>query len=137
MSELSGTEGPLPLRTMDSNPFWDSCRKGVLELQQCDGCQAFRYPPMPGCPTCGRRDHRWVPVAASGTVERSTIVRARMHPAFEPPFALVVVRLDCGALMTSRIVGPCEAVEHGARVRVVWRDLAEADTALPLFELAP
>lgn len=134
---MEPVERPRPRRTKDSEPYWDGCAEHRLRLQRCDGCATVRYPPMPGCPRCGAPEHMWADVEPEGRVVRSTVVHARMHPSFEVPYALIVVELDCGALVLSRFVGPPEVVEHGLRVRGTWEDLPSADTALLLFEAAP
>jgi uncharacterized OB-fold protein len=125
---------PLPRRTRDSDEFWDGCREHRLVLQRCDGCHTFRYHPMPGCRVCGSLQFAWEAVEQRGEVANFTVVHADLNPAFETPYALCVVDLDCGARMLSRMVDfDYAAVEVGLRVEVVWEDVPAADTSIPAF----
>jgi uncharacterized protein len=91
---------------------------------------------MPGCPHCGSTQFVWEDVAQLGTVVNITVVHARFNLAFEVPYALCVVALQCGARMVSRIVD-CDpdSVAIGAEVRIVWEDVLLADTSIPAFSL--
>lgn len=126
--------GPLPRRTRDSDPFWDACGSHRLVVQRCTACAATRYPPMPGCPACSSMGVAWEELAPRGTVVRSTVVHARVHPAFDPPYALVVVAIDNGPMIMSCLAGGATSAPYGLRVRGVWQDEADAATALLLFE---
>lgn len=133
MSELASVSAPWPRRTRDSDRFWEACAEHRLELQRCTSCQAVRYPPMPGCPSCGSTATEWRELSPRGAIVRQTIVHARLHPAFEPPYALVVVAIDDGPLMLSRFVGDPSSAVFGVRVHGVWDDLPGAETSLLLF----
>ena len=53
---------------IDDLPMWQSIDRQGLELQCCDDCATFRYPPAPLCPTCLSLAATWTPVAGTGTV---------------------------------------------------------------------
>lgn len=66
-----------------------------------------------------------------------TIVHRPGHPAFTEltPFALVLVDLDEGFRMLSRIPGRADGLQVGSRVSVVWEESGE--WTLPLCRLDP
>ena len=72
----------------------------------------------------------WRVSAGEGTVYAATVMR----PRGGEPRGLVLVDLDEGFRMMSRVVGVApEAVAVGARVRLAWED---GDPPVPVFELA-
>lgn len=127
---------PLPRRTRDSDVFWDGCRDHRLVLQRCEDCHAFRYHPMPGCRLCGSLEFKWEEVKPRGVVANFTVVHASLNPAFDVPYVLCVIDLECGTRMISRLID-CDpvVVEVGLQVDVVWEDLPEAKTSIPAFRL--
>jgi hypothetical protein len=75
----------------------------------------------------GARAAGWRVCAGTGTVYSTTVVRRRDAP----PRSLVLVDLDEGVRLMSRVVGtPPEDVRIGDRVRVAW------DGDVPVFEVA-
>src|SRR5262245_26822751 len=129
--------GPLPVSTPDDEPFWASCQEGVLRLQRCATCGAFRYPPQPLCPSCTSDDAVWDAVAGSGEIHSFTVVPYAVHPVLEAavPYTVVLVELDEGPRMVSNLVGvdPAE-VAIGQRVRVTFAS-DEREFRLPVFAL--
>jgi uncharacterized OB-fold protein len=125
---------PLPRRTRDSVVFWDACRDHRLVLQRCVSCDEFRYFPMPGCPNCGSSEFNYEEVGQRGSLVNFTVVHAKLNPAFDVPYVLGVVELECGARMVSRIID-CDpdTVEVSTMVEVVWEDEPSANTSIPAF----
>ena len=74
----------------------------------------------------------WRVSAGRGTVYSTSVVR----PRGETPYGVVLVDLDEGFRMMSRVVGLApEDVEIGLRVRLAWEDGADPDAPpLPVFE---
>jgi uncharacterized OB-fold protein len=90
---------------------------------------------MPGCFVCGSPRFTNEVIEPRGMVIRSTIVHHSLDPSFAVPYAVVVVELDCGTRLISRLVNAePSAACHGLRVRGVWEDAPAAKTALLLFE---
>lgn len=102
--------------------FLEHCARGELVYQiGADGTAVF-YPRVFDC--C------WAVSAGAGEIHASTIVRHRN----EPPFALVLVDMDEGFRLMSRIDSDVpETVKIGDRVRVRFRALAEGQPPLPVF----
>lgn len=130
------TARPLPQPTAISKPFWDACRERRLTIQRCQACARYVFIPQAFCPRCLRRSLAWVQAAGTGSVVTYTVVWRPQTPAFEVPYVIAVVRLDEGVeMMTNLVDVEPDQVSIGARVRVVFADVAE-HLALPFFTLA-
>ena len=128
---------PLPRSTPESAPFWDACRRHALELQQCDACQQFWFPPSNRCPHCLSADWKWSPVSGNGEVFTFTVFHRAYHKGFagELPYAVAVVELAEGPRLVSNIVGCApESVKIGLPVSVVFEDVTDEAT---LFKFKP
>ena len=102
--------------------FADHCVRGELAYQIArDGTAIF--PPRLAQPGTGA-PLRWAVSAGRGTVHATTVVRRRG----EAPASVVLVDLDEGFRMMSRIDGPApQDVRIGLRVRVTF------DADVPVF----
>jgi uncharacterized OB-fold protein len=127
---------PLPIRNPDTKAFWDACREHILQFKRCTSCATVRSLPMPGCSGCGGREFEWVRSKGNGSVYTFTVTHQVLHPGFPTvPYVAAVVVLDVGTRLVSRIVDcATEVVRIGMDVTVVWEDLPDADTSLPLFK---
>jgi hypothetical protein len=79
----------------------------------------------------------WVKLSGKGKVYSWTTVTHPVHPAFEVPYAVVIVELDEGVRLVSNIVD-CkpEDLYIGMPVEVIFEDVTE-EVTLPKFRLAP
>ncbi len=84
--------------------FW---AKDELRLQRCAQCQAWRHPPRYRCAACGSPAVSWELASGRGHVFSWTITHRAVDPAFEPPYAIVVVELEEGP----RLVGSLSGIE--------------------------
>lgn len=82
--------------------FW---AKGELRLQRCTQCQAWRHPPRYRCAACGSADITWDLASGRGHVFSWTITHRAVDPAFEPPYAVVVVELEEGPRLVGNLAG--------------------------------
>lgn len=137
---------PAPAADAIEAPFWARLRDdGSLVLQRCAACGSYRHPPRPVCAACGRRDLEWVPSPGRGEVWTSTIVHPPTLPAFAAlvPYVAVVVRLDEGVFMVSRLVDRADVDAVLAGTDPIGRRVQLAATAveegvvLPLARLLP
>lgn len=126
---------PLPRRNPDTAPFWDACARHSLQFMRCTSCGKVRSLPTPGCSSCGSPEFTWVETNGNGTVSTFTVTHQPLHPGFATvPYTLAVVVLDVGSRIVSRIVDcPPDAVHIGMAVSLLWEDVPEAKTAIPLF----
>jgi uncharacterized protein len=138
MAETAPYAKPLPHGTPDTQPFWDACRRHVLELQRCTACQQFWFPPSVRCPRCWGDAFEWQPVSGRGEVFTFTLMRRAYHPGFadELPYVVAVIALAEGPRLVSNLVG-CdpELVKVGMPVEVVFEDVTP-DVTLPKFRPA-
>lgn len=106
------------------------CERGELAFQRGEDGQAFFYPRYL---TPGTGDEpQWQVSSGLGRVYSVTLV----HHRNEDPFALVLVDLDEGFRMMSRVdTDAPETVAIGARVAVDFRSLGEGQPILPVFRL--
>ena len=84
---------------------------GVLHLQRCGDCQAFRHPPRWYCPTCHSKNYDFVPVSGEGTIYSLVINHYTVDRGWadEVPYITAVVELAEGP----RVVGHLRGVEPG------------------------
>jgi len=100
---------------------------GVLAFQGCGACSGAVFPPRGRCPHCGADALSWRASTGRGTVYSATVLTPRDKPAY----AVVLVDLDDGYRMMSRVDDASVAIDD----RVVVRFEAAGDQTLPLFEL--
>lgn len=128
------TSFPPPTPTPISQRFWDGVQERVLGYQRCGACAEAVFPPRAHCPHCWSENLSWQESAGRGAVASFTIVHRPGHPAFAElaPFALVLVDLDEGFRMLSRVPGHAGGILVGSRVTVVWQE--SGDWTLPLCQ---
>jgi uncharacterized OB-fold protein len=127
---------PLPIPDADSKEFWDGCHRHELQLQKCNKCNNFHYPPAPVCPVCFSSDVKWEKVSGKGEVYTFSIVRRAPNPDWEAdvPYTLAVVQLEQGPRMVTNIIGiKPEEVKIGMKVQVAFEDATE-NYSLPKFK---
>jgi len=126
---------PIPTITDELRPFFAAAKRHELVVQRCRGCGAYRFPPRELCSSCLSREADWVPVSGRGEIFSYNVMHQVYHPGFADavPYAVVVVRLDEGAKMTSNLVGvKPEDIRIGMRVHVVFEDITD-EVTLPKF----
>lgn len=103
--------------------------RGVLAFQACAGCEAAVFPPRGRCPHCGSADLSWRRSSGRGEVYSATVLTPRDTSAY----CVVLIDLEEGHRMMSRMVGVPEASGVSIGDRVVVRFENEGDEMLPLF----
>lgn len=126
---------PLPVPDLDSEAYWQGCKRHELLIQRCQDCGTFRFPPSPLCCRCNSRNTEWTPVSGKGTIYSWVVVHHPVYPVFaaEVPYAVVLVALDEDPQV--RIPGnildcPLGEIRGGMAVEVVFEDVTE-EVALP------
>ena len=87
---------PLPTITQVAAPFWEACRRGVLQVLHCNACGFRTHPPDVVCNSCLSAHVAWMPCAGLGTVVSCSIVWRPSQPSFPVPYVAAIVRLDEG-----------------------------------------
>ena len=129
-------EKPLPLANEDTQPYWEACRRGELRLQKCADCGHVRFPPSVLCPRCLSESSSWEKMSGRGRVYSWIVVHRPQHPAFfeDVPYNVVIVELDEGPRLHSRIVGCAnEEIAIGMPVEVVFEKKND-DVTMPYFK---
>jgi uncharacterized protein len=112
------------------NVYYEQCRKGDLAYQVCtdDGAPVF-YPRV-CAPGTGSPNLEWRVSAGLGTVYATTVV----HYRNEPPLNVVLIDLDEGFRMMSRVEGidPMD-VKIGMRVKLRMHPGDEKQPPYPVF----
>lgn len=129
------SERPLPVPTLETEPYWDGLKAGRLLIPACEDCGKHHFYPRPLCPFCGSERLQWTPVSGQGTVYSHTTVHRAPSPAFadEVPYVVAIVALAEGPHMMSRLV---DVAPDGTFVGkpVELRLEPHVDGALPVFE---
>ncbi|GHE93687.1 DNA-binding protein [Streptomyces longispororuber] len=133
--EQPGRQGsrPRPVVNRDNAGFWEGVARHRLLIQRCAGCGTLRLPWLPGCNACGAPGWDTVEASGEGTVHSYVVMHHPRFPAFDPPYAVVLVELAEGVRFVSNVVGvPYRAVRIGMPVRLEFQRVEE-DMVLPVF----
>lgn len=79
---------------IDTGPFFQAAKRGELVIQRCNGCDAVLHVPRAYCHFCGSWETRWQPVPGRAALYTWSVVSHQVHPAYPPPYTVVVVKLD-------------------------------------------
>ncbi|MEU0028760.1 bifunctional MaoC family dehydratase N-terminal/OB-fold nucleic acid binding domain-containing protein [Streptomyces sp. NPDC006335] len=127
---------PRPVVNRDNAGFWEGVEQRRLLIQRCTACAALRFPWLPGCAHCGGPDWDTVEASGEGTVYSYVVMHHPPFPAFDPPYAVVLVELAEGVRMISNVVGtPYDKVRIGMPVRLAFQSY-DGDLTLPVFRAA-
>ncbi|MHA6770312.1 Zn-ribbon domain-containing OB-fold protein [Sphingobium ummariense] len=122
---------PAPVRSPESQAYWEAAEREELLLRHCQDCARAHYYPRTICPLCGSENTAWRTSPGTGVVYAYSI--ARRGPA--TPFAIGYVTLDEGvAILTNFIDVDEDKLAIGRRVRVRFV-ASEDDTKVPMFAL--
>lgn len=106
--------------------------RDVLGFQACAACASAVFPPRGRCSACGADALQWRASTGAGTVYSSTVLTPREKPAY----SVVLVDLDEGFRMMSRVDDASVAIDD----RVTVRFSQDGERVLPFFdttEVAP
>jgi uncharacterized OB-fold protein len=131
------TQGPEPLPTPDTEPFWAGTRAGELRLQRCGACGRYFFFPRPFCRFCQSPEVAWQVVSGKGRLV-SYVINYRPLPPARPdqPLVIALVELEEGPRLLTNIVGTEPVPENlplDAPVSVTFE--VRGEQALPMFRL--
>lgn len=136
---MSEPPRPLPVITVENEPFFTAAKHGTLLLQRCARCGRSMYYPRVACPYCfavGGLD--WTEASGRGEVIAYCFVHRPQHPVFlrDVPIPFVAVRLREGPVMLSVIrTGDRAGVKVGLKVSVEFDQIAD-EIFLPVWRPA-
>ncbi len=116
-----------------TRPFWDAATRHELLIQHCDACGRHQFYPRAFCRFCHAAAVTWVKASGRGVVYSLTRIWHSDDPAQPAPYINALVELDEGPRFFTTLLACAERI--GQRVRVAWRDRADAPP-LPVFEAA-
>lgn len=136
---MSDLRAVMPKPTNASLPFWEACDREELILPVCNACHHTFYFPRIHCPVCASRDLSWRRASGRAKVFTYTHVAVSFHgPDWDSqlPYTVVIVDLEEGPRMVSRLIGPGrESVKTGDAVSVTFPHVEERK--LPFFQIDP
>ena len=120
----------------DSRPYWEGLALGELRIQICNSCGKTVFYPRAICPHCFSDQLLWMAASGRGTIYSYTVAHQAFGPfAADAPFIVIIVELEEGVRMMSRLLdAPRERVTVGAQVMVTFEKVEE-DLTLPYFRL--
>lgn len=126
---------PIPIPTEQTKPFWEATKRGVLLLQNCCDCGAYRFPPNSLCTECGSTSFDWKSVSGRGKIYSYVVFHRAYHPAFEKdlPYAVACIELNEGPRLMSRVVGISpEQIRCDMLVEVAFEKITD-EISMPTF----
>lgn len=129
------TERPLPAVTALTEPFWSAARSHQLVLQQCQACDAYRFPPEVGCYVCSSTEARWSPASGRAKLYSWTVAYPPVLPYFQErvPWPVAVVELEEGPRMVTNLVDVLvDDYRIGMPLQVAFEDIDD-DLSLVVF----
>lgn len=84
-----------------TDQFWAFVADGEFRLPKCDGCDNWRWYPLPLCERCGTPDFEWVLAPTTGKLFSYSIV----HHNFLPPSGSVTLPYLVGLVELDDAVG--------------------------------
>jgi uncharacterized OB-fold protein len=124
-------EMPAPIRSAESQPFWDSANDRRLLLKKCEACGHVFWYPRALCPDCWSDRTVWTPSQGHGTVYSYTVMRR-----VKVPYAVAYVTLDDGpTLLTNIVSDDLDGLRIGMRVDLTFAQAVDG-SAVPVFRPA-
>lgn len=120
----------------DSRLYWEGLALGELRIQRCNACSKAVFYPRAICPHCFADQLSWIVASGRGTIYSYTVAHQAFGPfAEDAPFVVLIVELEEGARIMSRLLDASrERVTVGAAVQVTFEKVEE-DLTLPYFRL--
>lgn len=82
---------------------------GRFDLQKCEACGHFTYPPRDSCPRCFAADLAFAEAPRGGLIVSETTLHAPADVYFREraPWRIGLVHLDCGPVVVAHLHGDC------------------------------
>jgi len=126
---------PRPGVTHDNRFFWEGLLEHELRIQRCVACHQLQHPPAPMCTGCHGFELDFVVASGRGTIHSFVVAEHPQVPPFSYPNVVVLVDLEEGTRLVSRLVGvEPDAVTIGMPVAV---DYERIDGKLTLHCFRP
>jgi len=121
---------PAPQTNLETKPFWEQVKKGVLSVGRCTTCKRAHYYPRSVCPFCFTDGATLEPASGRGTIYTISVT----YRGTPEPYAIGYVELDEGPRILTNFVGaPLESFNIGDKVQVVFTPTDEGAPPVPMF----
>lgn len=130
---------PQPDPSLDSAPWWQKLKEGVLTLQRCTKCREWQFPAMERCRHCGG-EATFEPISGKGHIYSYIINHRAVAPGFDEllPYPVAIVAPDEAPHLRipGRVVGVAnEAVRIDQAVTAEIVDLPGGEWKVPIFRV--
>lgn len=126
---------PRPGITHDNRFFWEGLSAHELRIQRCARCFALQHPPAPMCMGCHGFEMDSIVASGRGSIHSFVVAHHPPVPPFAYPNVIVLVDLEEGTRLVSRLVGVApDDVRIGMPVAVEFETL---DGELTLHRFRP
>ncbi len=101
------TDLPAPLPSPDGTHYWAAAAEDRFELQYCEACGSYQFPPGHLCRNCGADGLTWRAASGRGHIHTFSIVHRAPLPAFRAhvPYVVALIDLAEGPRIMTNIVG--------------------------------
>jgi len=133
---MSDYKKPIPIPSLESQPYWDGLRENKLLMPHCDACGHYWFPPSLLCPNCSSEKWSWTAVSGRGRIFSYVVYHRVYHPGFadEVPYAVAVIALDEGLRMISNVIGVApDKLVCDMKVEIAYQAISPTVT-LPKFK---
>src|SRR6202163_1906466 len=109
---MSEYKKPIPVPSLESQPYWDGLREQKLMMPRCDSA-----------------NWSWTKTSGRGRIFSYVVYHRVYHSAFaqEVPYAVAVIELDEGPRMYSNVIGvPPDQLSCDMKVEVAYEPITDA-----------
>lgn len=126
-------DGPVPVPTGATVPFWEGTLEGELRYQACD-CGNRQLYPRAVCTACGAEDPPFEDSEGVGTIYTYTVCHVPGEPGFadRTPYVVGAIELAEGPRLLALLDAEPADLEIGASVAVTFWRLSD-EAAMPVF----
>lgn len=118
-----------PVRTPETEAFWEAASRERLLYAQCRDCGTPHYYPRRICPFCFSERVDWKPASGLAQIYAFSLFRKG-----NPPYISAWVTLDEGVSVLTNITDcDAETLRIGDRVEVIFKPAADGQLT-PLFK---
>jgi len=133
---MSWDPRPAPDVTPETERYWTAAAEGTLLVRECQDCGLVYHYPRSLCPDCFSERVEWREASGRGEVYSFSTARTMSGwPEDDLPLVLAYVELEEGPRLMTNIDADPSAVEIGTQVVVEFRDVDNAEIAVPVFVL--
>ncbi|WP_226007045.1 Zn-ribbon domain-containing OB-fold protein [Natrinema salinisoli] len=131
---MSWDPRPVPDVTPETERYWTAAAQGELLVRECQDCGLVYHYPRSLCPDCFSERVEWREASGRGEVYSYSTARTMSGwPDDDLPLVLAYVELEEGPRLMTNVDADPSAVEIGTRVAVEFRDVDDAEIAIPVF----